>query len=62
MADDKRGMTVDIIVGRMRFACWVTKATHTHTHTHTHKLTNSEYATLIPFSRQLITRARLLVL
>jgi len=26
----------DTIIWRMRFACWVTKATHTHTHTHTH--------------------------
>ena len=23
-------------IWRMRFACWITKATHTHTHTHTH--------------------------
>jgi len=22
-------------IWRMRFACWITKATHTHTHTHT---------------------------
>jgi len=34
--------TGDIIIGRMRIACWITKATETH----------SEYVMLIAFPRQ----------
>jgi len=30
-----RQETEDKIMWRMRFACWITKVTHTHTHTHT---------------------------
>jgi len=37
----------DNIIRCTRFACWITKATHT-THTHTH----SEYVILIAFPRQ----------
>ena len=33
---EPRQATDDNIIRRMRFACWVPKATHTHTHTHTH--------------------------
>jgi hypothetical protein len=29
------------IMWRVRFACWITKATHTHTHTHTNTYTNT---------------------
>jgi len=32
----------DNTIRRMRFACWITKATHTHTHTHTH-IQNMQY-------------------
>ena len=31
--------TLDNTIWRVRFACWITKATHTDTHTHTHTLT-----------------------
>jgi len=34
----------DNIIGRIRFACWITKAIHTHTH--------SKYVILIAFARQ----------
>ena len=43
------GQATDVnIIQRMRFTCWIPKATHTHTHTH------SEYAILISFPRQLL--------
>jgi hypothetical protein len=36
---NKVGQTTDDnTIPRMRFSCWVTKATDTHTHTHTHTL------------------------
>jgi hypothetical protein len=38
-----RQTTDDNIIRRMRFACWITKATHTHTHTHTQ---NMQYLSL----------------
>jgi hypothetical protein len=38
----------DNIIRRMRFACWITKATNTH----------SEYVTLIAFPRQQLLRER----
>jgi hypothetical protein len=40
--DTARQATDDNIIRRMRFACWVTKATNTH----------SEYVILIAFLRQ----------
>jgi hypothetical protein len=43
-----RQATDDNIIRRMRFACWITKATDTH----------SEYATLIYFPRQQWLRER----
>ena len=42
----------DNIIGRMRFACWVTKATDTH----------SAYVTLIVFPRQQWLRKRISML
>ena len=47
-----RQTTDDNIIRRMRFACWVTKATDTH----------SEYVILIDFSRQQWLRERASVL
>jgi hypothetical protein len=44
-----RQATDDNIIRRIRFACWITKATDTH----------SEYVILIAFPRQLVTRTRL---
>jgi hypothetical protein len=44
--------TDDNTVRRMRFACWITKATHKHTHT------RSEYVILIAFPRQRWLRER----
>jgi hypothetical protein len=35
----------DNIIRRMRFACWITKATDTHIHTHTR--THTEYVIII---------------
>ena len=46
--------TDDNIIRRMRFACWITKATDTHTHT--------EYLILIAFPRQQWLRERASVL
>jgi hypothetical protein len=43
-----RQATDDNIIRRMRFACWVTKATDTH----------SEYVILIAFARQKRSRER----
>jgi hypothetical protein len=43
-----RQATFDNIIRRMRFACWITKATDTH----------SEYVILIAFSRQQWLRER----
>jgi hypothetical protein len=46
------GQTTDgNIIWRMRFACWVTKATDTH----------SEYETLVAFTRQQWLRERALI-
>ena len=43
-------------VRRMRFVCWITKATHTHTHTHTH----TQYVILTAFSTpSMVTRVHL---
>jgi hypothetical protein len=44
-----RQATDDNIIQRMRFTCWITKATDTH----------SEYVILTAFPQQLITRTRL---
>ena len=41
----------DNILRRMRFTCWITKATDTH----------SEYVILILFPRQLVARTRFIV-
>ena len=41
-------------LGRMRIACWITKATHTHTHTHTHTKCNTHC-----FSTTTVARTRL---
>jgi hypothetical protein len=49
-----RQATDDNIIRRMRFACCITKATHTHTH--------SEYVILIDFSRQQWLRERTTIL
>ena len=46
--DRARQARDDNKTGRMRFACWITKATHTHTHTHT----RSEYSTIFARPRQ----------
>jgi hypothetical protein len=43
--------TDDNIIGRMRIACWITKATDTH----------SEYAIFIAFPRQQLLRERISV-
>jgi len=32
-------------IWRMRFACWITKATHTNTHSHTHKHSHTQTLT-----------------
>jgi hypothetical protein len=53
-------VTHDNIVKRMRFECWVTKATRAHTHTHAHK--HSEHVILIAFSRQQWLRERVSLL
>ena len=47
-----RQATDDNIIRRMRFACWITKATDTH----------SQYIILIAFPRQQWLRERALVL
>jgi hypothetical protein len=44
--------TDDNIIRRMRFACWITKATDTH----------SEYVILIAFARQKLLRERASIL
>jgi hypothetical protein len=49
-----RQATDDNIIRRMRFACWITKATHTHTHT--------EYVILTAFARQQWLRERVSML
>jgi hypothetical protein len=46
--------TYDNIKRHMRFACWITKATHTHIHS----LTLSEYVIFIAFPRQQWFRER----
>jgi hypothetical protein len=46
--DTARQVTDDNIIRRMRFACWITKATDTH----------SEYAILMAFPRQQWLRER----
>ena len=46
---DGQAIDDDKIQG-MRFACWVTKATHTYTQTQTH--THYEYAIVIGFPRE----------
>ena len=55
------------IIRRMRFACWITKATHTrmnthtHTHTHTHIQTHAhtEYVVRVSFSTTVVMRTNL---
>jgi hypothetical protein len=44
MVEPDRSQMIDNIIWRMRFACWITKATDTH----------SEYVILIAFLRQWI--------
>jgi len=39
-------------IWRMRFACWIPKATHTHTHTH------SEYVILLFYIAAMVVRTR----
>ena len=43
-------------IRRIRFVCWITKATHTHTHTHT------EYEVLSAFPQQHWLRERAILL
>jgi hypothetical protein len=50
---DRPQMIIRILL-RVRFTCWVTKATHTYTHTHTH----SEYAIRFAFPLQQWLRER----
>jgi hypothetical protein len=46
---DRAGRDADgNVIWRMRFACWITKATHTHAHTHTH----TEYVIIIVLPQQ----------
>ena len=42
----------DNIVLRMRFACWIIKATHTHRLTHTHTRTHIRYVKQTGFALQ----------
>jgi hypothetical protein len=53
-----RQTTDDNIIRRMRFACWITKATDTHTHTHTHTQ-NMKYSTYCFSMATMVTRTRL---
>ena len=56
-----RQATDDNIIRRMRFSCWITKATHTHAHTLTHTHT-VQCVTFIAFVwQQWLTRTRLSV-
>jgi hypothetical protein len=47
-----------ITIWRMRFACWITKATHTHTHTHTQR----EHVIIIALPQQQRLRERAAIL
>jgi hypothetical protein len=39
-------------IGRMRFACWIIKATRARAHTHTHTHTHTEYVIITAFPQQ----------
>jgi hypothetical protein len=60
-----RQATDNNIIGRMRFACWMTKAMDTHTHTHTHKICNTycfSTTTVVTGTRLNVTFIRMLSL